>query len=76
MSPPERKRDGVGVVLIVTFLMLVLYVLSIGPVAFVASRLRHHTFNRAAETFYAPLIWLSDHTPLGGPLKWYVHLFK
>jgi hypothetical protein len=50
-----------------------LYILSIGPVAAIWVK----TQSRVAplETFYAPVIWLHDHTPLKEPLEWYVELW-
>jgi len=78
---PERPADagdgGAGgwmsnALLAVVFLV-VLYVLSIGPVAGVATR-RDWDVDRWMA-FYRPVIWLHDHTVLKEPLEWYVHLF-
>ncbi len=61
---------------------LVLYVLSFGPVAFVIIKM-DPGFTAAARPkwwtyFYAPVIWLDDHTPLKKPLDaygdWWVNL--
>lgn len=50
-----------------------LYVLSVGPVA--AIWIKYQLPVPPLEAFYAPLIWLHDHTPLKDPLDWYVKLW-
>lgn len=54
-------------------LLPVLYVVSIGPViAFVEWKgLPYEPF----ETFYMPVIWLYEHTPLKTPLTWWAKLW-
>lgn len=59
----------VGVVLV----LLVFYVLSIGPVAALVQGNEDATAR--VRVFYAPLIWLHDNTPLKTPLEKYVELW-
>ncbi len=60
---------------------LVLYVLSVGPVGFAFARINPHGDAPVwAKEFYAPLIWLHDHTFLDKPLEsyenWWENLAK
>ena len=54
-------------------LLPVLYVLSIGPV--VAAVKRTGKGEDAAMSFYAPVIWLHNNTPLEKPLEWDAELW-
>lgn len=70
--PQESRRSSLGWFGLVVFLPL-LYVLSIGPVGAMA-------FNNpkaidGLRKFYAPVIWLHDHTPVKKPLETYVELW-
>ncbi|MDX1680957.1 MAG: hypothetical protein R3242_09530 [Akkermansiaceae bacterium] len=47
-----------------------IYVLSIGPVAMMASR--HDWPEKPLVIFYAPVLWLYKHTPLDDPLDNYI----
>ena len=74
----EAGRSGGGgrliVVLLIIFLLPVLYVLSIGPVA----RLEQETGFPSVDTLriiYAPVVWLYHHTFLDDPIDWYVALW-
>jgi hypothetical protein len=62
---------------LITFLVSLplLYVLSIGPVAAVASRTQGFQHRDWLVRFYAPVIWLHQHTILEGPLEAYVNLW-
>ena len=51
----------------------VLYVLSIGPVAFVIERTGKG--KESALTLYAPRLWLAENKPLRKPLEWYIDLW-
>lgn len=57
----------VGITLV---LLPILYVLSIGPVVFILLKMK--TTMGPLEIFYAPVIWLHDHTFLTEPLENYV----
>lgn len=49
------------------------YVLSIGPVVAVANKAGYDL--EALAGFYAPVVWLHDHTALKEPLEWYADLW-
>ena len=71
----ERHRSGsftLGLVLLIP----VLYVLSVGPAAVIAVRADSHAVYKAIEVFYAPLIWLHDHTFLKHPLEKYTDFWR
>ena len=53
--------------------VMLMYILSYGPILYIYRDL-HWPMHRM-ERFYAPLIWLQEHTPLGVPIDWYVNLF-
>ncbi len=56
--------------------VLVLYVLSIGPAAWIVAV--PDWMDVALPIFqigYAPLIWLHDHTFMRNPLEWYIGLW-
>ena len=76
----EQGRSGlllfrVVAALILLLVLLVLYVLSIGPVAWLVG----HKFipeSPAIDTFYSPLDWLAVQLPLFSRfLEWYLGLF-
>jgi hypothetical protein len=70
----EPKKSGTGAVIAAALVLLpMFYVLSIGPVAFIADKLKVEV--SAVRPFYAPVIWLHDHTFLRRPLEWYLELF-
>jgi len=63
-----RSWPWLGILLIA---LPLLYVLSIGPVAAITIR-TSRSDREFVEQFYAPVIWLHDHTPLKKPLEYYV----
>jgi hypothetical protein len=74
MSSEERERSrGLMWVVWLIALMPLAYVLSVGPV--VATCDWAGWDFEGLDTFYAPLDWLCLHTPLKGPLKWYVRVW-
>jgi len=80
------QRDGqtggasalglLGVAVAGLALLVVLYVLSIGPAIWFAQTVGPgpSTMN-ALEVVYSPLRWAYDNTPLHGPLEWYVEIW-
>lgn len=53
------------------------YLLSIGPVAFVCEKTSSTTSIRnTVLAVYAPIIWLHDHTPMKMPLENYVNWWE
>jgi len=72
------SKQGLGIFLWV-FIVLAVYVFSIGPVAGICrvrigNNDRAYKITLAAEVFYAPLVLLVD-TPVGRPLGWWVELW-
>ena len=75
MDEEEDKSTGsTGFIIACAAIVIpLLYVLSIGPVAMVCEKTNiPHEIEQGFELFYAPLIWLHDHTFLQDPLKEYV----
>ncbi|MBN2192697.1 MAG: hypothetical protein JW751_07750 [Polyangiaceae bacterium] len=71
-----RQMDTGAVAAITAAILLALpltYVASLGPVAVVADALGADM--ETVKTFYLPVIWLHDHTPLREPLEWYADLW-
>ena len=76
VSEPKHERDAgstTTVAIIFAVVMPILYVLSVGPVALACDKL--DLPNAPAKAFYAPLIWLHDHTLLKKPLEAYLSLW-
>lgn len=70
---PGWTRDAVAVAIVAAVVVPLLYVLSIGPVALAVEKLGWD--KEPVKTFYTPVIWLHDHTPLRRPLELYIGLF-
>lgn len=74
----ERKRPGVGFWATVLAVLILLYPLSTGPfIGLVSSGIiSEPTGEAVVETFYAPLVWATDHLPaVEASLNWYVRLW-
>ena len=70
-----HRPDRSGGTLVWFFLAApLLYVLSIGPVFKFGGK--PPLSLEFVEAFYAPVIWLHDHTPLKKPLEWYVDWWR
>lgn len=69
LDSPQRSSSSAVLLCAVVLLAPVLYVLSMGPVVALVERgsLPHEPI----EFFYAPVIWLHNHTALEKPLEWY-----
>lgn len=67
---PAPSRSHAPVVALLIGVLPLLYVFSIGPVAKTVDLLGLP--REPAKAFYAPVIWLHDHTPLKKPLEWYL----
>jgi hypothetical protein len=74
MSDEQEKTSRTWWLILCAAMLPVLYVLSVGPAAYVIERTR--SGQEAGRLFYAPLIWLHDNTPLRGPLEWYVRSWE
>lgn len=71
-SEPARSSRSAGGTLLILLLPF-LYMLSSGPAMFVLVKWHPGpAYNKVATSFYAPLGWLHDHTPLRKPLAFYV----
>jgi hypothetical protein len=76
-QPPRQREElsfGCGW-LLWPLLVLVVYVLSIGPAAVVHSRVKNATVQNAIEVCYSPVVLLIERTPLSKPLSWWVELW-
>ena len=69
MDENEKKRSKAEGWLMAVGVLLVVYVLSIGPAARWARK--YSGFREAARPVYAPIKWLHDQTPLGKPIEYY-----
>jgi hypothetical protein len=57
------------------FVILLLYVLSLGPVVGMQAKQRDWYFGPALSVFYMPLEWTYEKTPLQKPLGMYLRLW-
>jgi len=76
MSEHKEKRRGVGCLIMgaAGFLLLVLYVLGMGPAAWLS--LRSPFWERPLGILYAPLAYLSNHFgPAHRVITWYINLW-
>lgn len=69
----ESHPQGLSVVIGILFVIPLVYVLSMGPVA--AASQKTPSSVSAVRQFYFPLIWLHDHTILKKPLELYAGLW-
>ena len=70
----DQRGSSFGLIVALAVLLLpVLYVLSIGPVAMIVEKMGID--RDPFQAFYAPVVWLYDHTFLEQPLEWYVSLW-
>ena len=75
MSERDEKRGGLGCAItgIVLILLPVLYVLSIGPAAWLDDRSPGGIYVLRAA--YAPLLYIMEHCrPVGEAIDWYIEL--
>jgi hypothetical protein len=70
---PDRAREGLPLWATWLAALPMLYVLSIGPVVMIADKAGLSP--RPFRKFYAPVIWLHDHTVLKQPIEWYAELW-
>lgn len=75
ITPNEEKRSiNWGALIFWPFVILLLYVLSIGPVLTMSYK-RGSGADQFLGKFYAPLEWANEHTPLHKPLRMYMDLW-
>jgi hypothetical protein len=76
-SQPRRSRAGPAAAVLVMLLLLVGYVLSIGPAVLLLRRTEPNPqLAQAMQVVYYPVIWLHEYTPLRGPLDAYVDFWE
>jgi hypothetical protein len=73
MTEEREQRSSHGGFGWIALAVLLIYVLSIGPVAAIAQR--SGSGRTAVRHFYAPIIWLHNNTPLQKPLEAYLGLW-
>jgi hypothetical protein len=75
-TPKEAKHSiNWGALILWPIVILILYVLSSGPVSMIMEKSASSRSNQLARKFYAPLGWAYDNTPLHKPLGMYAHLW-
>ncbi|HZQ47066.1 MAG TPA: hypothetical protein VFC07_08645 [Verrucomicrobiae bacterium] len=78
-TPPEteaKRSINWGAIIGWPIVILILYVVSIGPVMMLQDSGRMRLSYSFLKTFYAPLVWAYDKTPLHKPLGMYLHLWS
>ena len=75
-TPKDEKHSiNWGAIIVWPFVILILYVLSWGPVVRLGDKGYISPNNKVIWKFYAPLDWASNNTPLQRPLGMYLHLW-
>ena len=73
---PTSPRHLLGRVAATLLALLLLYVLSIGPVVYLHVKLKRDF--TVLDPFYVPLVWVIEHSSLGEPfyeyVSWWVRL--
>jgi hypothetical protein len=64
------RRGKMKAACLIVFAVIALYFLSLGPVARFSPR-----NNPTVRVVYAPMEWIIDETPFGGPVIWYLKLW-
>jgi len=76
-APTRRWKGGPAIALGMALLLPILYVLSIGPAAYlVRATGPSPELEEAAQWFYFPVVWLHENTPLHKPLNAYVEFWE
>jgi hypothetical protein len=69
----DSRRGSESTAIFVLLLLPVIYMLSIGPVIFAVEKLHAKSaMQKPVMTFYAPILWLHEHTALKKPIDRYV----
>lgn len=69
-SEATSPHRGIAMVITIAIAVLLLYALSIGPAAVVATK--YPKCEPALSEFYFPVGWLANHTALEKPLQIYI----
>ena len=72
------RKQKVQMLVVCVFVFLLVYTLSIGPMAFFHKVFKFQQFQNSLEIVYAPLIAIvnNDIEPLSTVLRWYIGLFR
>ncbi|WP_395739689.1 hypothetical protein [Prosthecobacter sp.] len=69
----SRPSSSSSAILALVVALPLLYVLSIGPAAYLMSKFRAgQGVEDAASAVYAPILWLHEHTPMKQPIESYI----
>ncbi len=77
MNEEKDKNNTIAITTFIIGVLPIIYILSIGPVAFFYQKynISGTTYWKYIISFYTPVTWLHDNTPLKKPLENYVELF-
>lgn len=78
MTEREQKSGGAGCVVmgVIGFFLPVLYVLGVGPAAWLDSQFPQPNGNSLIRAIYAPLEFAAEWEPIGAAIHWYVSFWK
>ena len=74
-TPKDEKHSINWGFIVWPVVILILYVLSSGPVMMMGAKGRIAPENKVVLMFYSPFGWAMDVTPLGKPMRIYYHLW-
>ncbi len=76
-SKPNDEKHSInwGALILWPVVILILYILSTGPVAMMEEKGRISRSNEFMRVFYMPWTWAYNGTPLHKPLGLYIHLW-
>jgi hypothetical protein len=74
-TPTDRKSTNWPSLVLWPFMILFLYMLSVGPVAMLTDRGVIADDNEFVKVLYCPVLWAYIDTPLHKPLGMYLHLW-
>jgi hypothetical protein len=76
-TPKDEKHSiNWGALILWPFVVLIIYVLSSGPVSVIMDKRTSSRSNQLVRRFYKPLSWAYNKTPLHKPLGMYAHLWE
>ncbi len=76
MNEEKDKNNTIAITTFIIGVVPIIYILSIGPVWFFYEKYNlSHAYEKYFATFYAPVEWLYQNTPLKKPLEYYGKLF-
>ncbi|HXT41076.1 MAG TPA: hypothetical protein VN887_13780 [Candidatus Angelobacter sp.] len=69
----NRANRGIGSFLTWAFILVVAYIVSIGPAARIDAKLRNPQLTTVLRFVYAPVLYLLADTPFTPVLEWYLN---